>query len=160
MLGPLVLFRSCAFSRYEAQYGGRPPAAQAVSRGRDLRLVNTRRWWTWCVRRLRRGGAAGAPGSSMTRSSIGPATFSSPSPKKAGIGGRAWTVAVLRRTVREMRGSFCSSIPGLSINLNLSPDDLKNDRIGNELKICLGRRPTFPPSTIKLEITEARTDQY
>jgi len=62
------------------------------------------------------------------------------------------TVAVLRRAARDardIRGEF----PALSINLNLAADDLKNDRIGDELAHVLAAAQ-LPPETIKLEITE------
>jgi len=62
------------------------------------------------------------------------------------------TVAVLTRAARDardIRGEF----PALSINLNLAADDLKNDRIGDELAHVLAAAQ-LPPETIKLEITE------
>src|SRR5882757_4771477 len=82
--------------------------------------------------------------------SVGPATFI-PVAEKAGLI-QDVTAAVLRRAVRDMRELLLEH-PGLSINLNLSPDDLKSDRIGNELKACLAEAE-LSPSTIKLEITE------
>ena len=82
--------------------------------------------------------------------SVGPATFI-PVAEKAGLI-QDVTAAVLRRAVRDMREPLLAH-PGLSINLNLSPDDLKSDRIGNELKACLAEAE-LSPSTIKLEITE------
>jgi sensor c-di-GMP phosphodiesterase-like protein len=62
------------------------------------------------------------------------------------------TAAVLRRAVLDMRELLLEH-PELSINLNLSADDLKNDRIGTELRSCL-TEANLPPKAIKLEITE------
>jgi sensor c-di-GMP phosphodiesterase-like protein len=62
------------------------------------------------------------------------------------------TSAVLRTTVRELR-RLLAEAPALSINLNLAPDDLHNDRIGRELAQCLATAQ-LPPGSIKLEITE------
>ena len=62
------------------------------------------------------------------------------------------TLAVLRTTVRDMK-QLLGEFPGLSINLNLAPDDLKNDTIGRELARLLALAG-LPPKSIKLEITE------
>jgi sensor c-di-GMP phosphodiesterase-like protein len=62
------------------------------------------------------------------------------------------TLAVLRSTVREMR-TLLAAFPDLSINLNLAPDDLRNDRVGTELQRSLADAGLHP-GAIKLEITE------
>ena len=62
------------------------------------------------------------------------------------------TLAVLRTTVREMR-KLLTEYPAISINLNLAPDDLRNDRIGVELARALSDA-NLPPGSLKLEITE------
>jgi sensor c-di-GMP phosphodiesterase-like protein len=62
------------------------------------------------------------------------------------------TVAVLRTTVRELR-ELLTSFPDISINLNLAPEDLRNDRIGLELARSLAAAH-LPPGSLKLEITE------
>jgi sensor c-di-GMP phosphodiesterase-like protein len=62
------------------------------------------------------------------------------------------TLAVLEATVREMR-VLLAEFPGASINLNLAPDDLRNDRIGIELERAL-HGAQLPPGALKLEITE------
>lgn len=62
------------------------------------------------------------------------------------------TSLVMRRAVRDMRELLLEH-PRMSINLNLSPDDLKGERIGNELRACL-EEAGLPASAIKLEITE------
>ncbi|KFN41028.1 EAL domain-containing protein [Arenimonas oryziterrae] len=62
------------------------------------------------------------------------------------------TIAVLRTTVREMR-KVLKEFPAISINLNLAPDDLKNDRIGTEVARCL-EIAGLPTNSLKLEITE------
>ena len=62
------------------------------------------------------------------------------------------TLAVMRTTIRDL-GYLLSEIPGLSINLNLSPDDLKSDRVGVALAHSL-KVAGLPPGSIKLEITE------
>ena len=62
------------------------------------------------------------------------------------------TLAVLRTAVREMK-NLLTQFPGMSVNLNLALDDLKNDRIGLELAKILAAAH-LSPGTIKLEITE------
>jgi sensor c-di-GMP phosphodiesterase-like protein len=62
------------------------------------------------------------------------------------------TVAVLRHTVREMQG-LLTEHPEFSINLNLAPDDLRNERIGIELARCLAAAKLHA-GALKLEITE------
>lgn len=62
------------------------------------------------------------------------------------------TLAVLKTVVRDMKQTL-AKFPGLSVNLNLAADDLKNDKIGIELADCLAAA-NLPPSAIKLEITE------
>jgi sensor c-di-GMP phosphodiesterase-like protein len=62
------------------------------------------------------------------------------------------TVAVLRRTARDMKG-LIAEFPSLSINLNLAPEDLRNDRVGRALAETL-QAEQLPPTAIKLEITE------
>jgi sensor c-di-GMP phosphodiesterase-like protein len=62
------------------------------------------------------------------------------------------TIAVLKTTVHDMKQTL-AQFPGISINLNLAADDLKNDRIGLELAEILDAAH-LPPGAIKLEITE------
>ena len=62
------------------------------------------------------------------------------------------TIAVLRATVREM-SQLLATHPDISININLAPDDLRNDRVGVELARCLAEAQ-LPPGALKLEITE------
>ena len=62
------------------------------------------------------------------------------------------TVAVLRKTAREMK-RMIAEFPTLSININLSPDDLHNDRVGRALADTLATQQ-LPTTAIKLEITE------
>jgi len=62
------------------------------------------------------------------------------------------TLAVLKLAVREMK-NVLTEFPGMSINLNLAADDLKNERIGIELGRVLAAAH-LSPGTIKLEITE------
>jgi sensor c-di-GMP phosphodiesterase-like protein len=62
------------------------------------------------------------------------------------------TLSVLRNVVREMKPVF-AEFPGTSVNLNLSSDDLKNGRTGQELAKILASEG-LSPGTIKLEITE------
>ena len=62
------------------------------------------------------------------------------------------TLAVMKVTVREMQ-SILTEFPGTSININLAPDDLKNDRVGRELSASLAASG-LSPRMIKLEITE------
>lgn len=62
------------------------------------------------------------------------------------------TLTVLRTAVREMK-ELLAEFPGMSINLNLAADDLKNDRIGVELARIL-TAAKLSPGAIKLEITE------
>lgn len=62
------------------------------------------------------------------------------------------TLAVLKITVRDMK-HMLAEFPKMSVNLNLAPDDLKNDLIGIELAKCL-EEAKLSPGAIKLEITE------
>ena len=62
------------------------------------------------------------------------------------------TLAVLKIAVRDMK-SLIAEFPGMSVNLNLAGDDLKNDRIGRELARSLAAAH-LSTGTIKLEITE------
>ena len=62
------------------------------------------------------------------------------------------TLAVLRTAVREMKHMLVE-FPGMSLNLNLAADDLKNDRIGLALARILAAAQ-LTPGAIKLEITE------
>jgi sensor c-di-GMP phosphodiesterase-like protein len=62
------------------------------------------------------------------------------------------TLAVLRTLVREMK-RMLAEFPDMSINLNLAPDDLKHERIGQELARILASAG-LTPRAIKLEITE------
>lgn len=62
------------------------------------------------------------------------------------------TLAVMKITLREMK-DILTEFPKMSVNLNLAPDDLKNDHIGIELAKCLATAH-LPPGAIKLEITE------
>jgi sensor c-di-GMP phosphodiesterase-like protein len=62
------------------------------------------------------------------------------------------TLAVLKLTVRDLQNTL-AEYPGMSVNVNLAADDLRNERIGTELAQCLAAAG-LPPSAIKLEITE------
>jgi sensor c-di-GMP phosphodiesterase-like protein len=62
------------------------------------------------------------------------------------------TLAVLKMAVRDMKRMLVE-FPGMSLNLNLAADDLKNDRIGIELAECLAAAG-LSTKAIKLEITE------
>ncbi len=62
------------------------------------------------------------------------------------------TLAVLRTAVRDMQ-RIVAEFPRMSLNLNLAADDLKNDRIGHELRSRLAAAG-LSPGAIKLEITE------
>jgi len=62
------------------------------------------------------------------------------------------TLAVLKTAVRDMR-HMLEQFPGMSINLNLAPDDLKSERVGRELARIL-TAAHLPAGAIKLEITE------
>jgi len=62
------------------------------------------------------------------------------------------TLAVLRSVVRDMQRVLLE-YPELSINLNLAPDDLKSERIVDELTRSLAQA-RLSPGMIKLEITE------
>ena len=62
------------------------------------------------------------------------------------------TSAVLRTVVSDLR-RITAAAPDVSINLNLSHDDLNNERIGTELAASL-KTANLPPESIKLEITE------
>jgi sensor c-di-GMP phosphodiesterase-like protein len=62
------------------------------------------------------------------------------------------TLAVLRTVVADLK-NIVAEAGKISINLNLSPDDLKNDRVGTELIANL-KAAGLPAQAIKLEITE------
>ncbi|HEX6833152.1 MAG TPA: EAL domain-containing protein [Rudaea sp.] len=62
------------------------------------------------------------------------------------------TLSVLRRAVRDF-GAVRAEFPDLCVNVNLSADDLKNERIAAELSKLLATSQ-LAPETIKLEITE------
>ena len=62
------------------------------------------------------------------------------------------TLAVLHTAVRELKQMFVK-FPRMSVNLNLAADDLRNDRVGQELTSLLAAEH-LPPGAIKLEITE------
>ena len=62
------------------------------------------------------------------------------------------TSAVLRTVITDLR-HIADKAGRISINLNLSHDDLKNERIGGELAANL-RAANLPPEAVKLEITE------
>ncbi|HET7065548.1 MAG TPA: EAL domain-containing protein [Rudaea sp.] len=62
------------------------------------------------------------------------------------------TLAVLRTVVRDMQRVLLE-FPELSINLNLAPDDLKSERLVDELTRSLAQA-RLSPGMIKLEITE------
>jgi sensor c-di-GMP phosphodiesterase-like protein len=62
------------------------------------------------------------------------------------------TLAVLRVVVRDMK-QMLTKFPGMSVNLNLAADDLKNERVGLELANSLAAAH-MSPRAIKLEITE------
>jgi sensor c-di-GMP phosphodiesterase-like protein len=62
------------------------------------------------------------------------------------------TSAVLRTVVSDLK-RIVAEADGVGINLNLSHDDLSNERIGNELATAL-KSANLSPQAIKLEITE------
>jgi sensor c-di-GMP phosphodiesterase-like protein len=62
------------------------------------------------------------------------------------------TLAILRMAIRDMQQTL-TEFPGMSVNVNLAADDLRNDRIGDELAQLLAEAG-LPASAIKLEITE------
>ena len=62
------------------------------------------------------------------------------------------TIAVLRIALRDLK-HMLAEFPGMSVNLNLAADDLKNDRIGLELAKSLAAA-RLSSGAIKLEITE------
>jgi len=62
------------------------------------------------------------------------------------------TLTVLRTIIADLR-RITAVAGNISINLNLSNDDLKNERIGDELAEHL-KAANLPPQAIKLEITE------
>jgi sensor c-di-GMP phosphodiesterase-like protein len=62
------------------------------------------------------------------------------------------TLSVLHTVVRDLSHGG-REFPTLSVNLNLSPEDLKNDRIGIALADSL-RNAGLPAGVLKLEITE------
>lgn len=64
----------------------------------------------------------------------------------------AITLAMLKTIVRDLR-ELLPLRPGLSINLNLSPEDLKDQRVCEALAEHLGAA-NLPNGVIKLEITE------
>jgi sensor c-di-GMP phosphodiesterase-like protein len=73
-----------------------------------------------------------------------------PIAEKAGII-QDLTIAIMRVVVSDLE-RIHKQAP-ISINLNLSPDDLRNDRVGHELEVLL-RAAGLPSNAIKLEITE------
>jgi c-di-GMP phosphodiesterase len=82
--------------------------------------------------------------------SVSPAVFI-PVAEQAGLV-QDLTIAVLARALRDCRQLLLGH-PGMSINLNLSAADLRDDRIGRELSEQLAAAQ-LPASAIKLEITE------
>ena len=82
--------------------------------------------------------------------SISPSVFI-PEAEKSGLI-QEITLSVLHTVVRDLV-YLLRDFPGLSINLNLSPEDLKNDRIGVALAHDLEAAGLLP-GAIKLEITE------
>jgi len=62
------------------------------------------------------------------------------------------TLAVMRTVIADLKRIFAEA-GAISVNLNLSHDDLKNDRIGRELTEQL-KAAGLPAHAIKLEITE------
>jgi sensor c-di-GMP phosphodiesterase-like protein len=74
-----------------------------------------------------------------------------PVAEEAGIAQEV-TLAVLRTAVRDLK-QMLAQFPGMSVNLNLASDDLRNDRIGLELSRILAAA-RLSPGAIKLEITE------
>lgn len=84
------------------------------------------------------------------REAISPAVFI-PVAEKTGLI-HELTATVLTQAVRDMR-KFLLEHPGASINVNLSPEDLKSERIVEVLNGCLDEAG-LPASAIKLEITE------
>jgi sensor c-di-GMP phosphodiesterase-like protein len=82
--------------------------------------------------------------------SISPGVFV-PAAEQAGLS-QELTMTVLRTTARDLK-SLAARFPHISVNLNLAPDDLKNDRIGAELTRILADN-ALPAASIKLEITE------
>jgi sensor c-di-GMP phosphodiesterase-like protein len=62
------------------------------------------------------------------------------------------TLTVMRTVVDDLKNIFAKAGP-LSVNLNLSPDDLKSDRVGRELSEQL-QAAGLPAQAVKLEITE------
>ena len=102
---------------------------------------------------LRSGRCSGAEALARWRhegEQISPALFI-PEAEKAGLI-QDVTVAVLNTAVRDIK-PIIAEFPALSINLNLSPADLQNDRIGTELARTL-HAAQLSPLAIKLEITE------
>ena len=61
------------------------------------------------------------------------------------------TIAVMRVVVKDLQHIFRSA--PISVNLNLSPDDLQNDHVGTELEKALSEAG-LPSTAVKLEITE------
>jgi sensor c-di-GMP phosphodiesterase-like protein len=64
---------------------------------------------------------------------------------------RDLTLAVMRTVVSDLKRVFKAA--PTCINLNLSPDDLNDDRVGRELEDAL-RDAGLPSTAVKLEITE------
>jgi sensor c-di-GMP phosphodiesterase-like protein len=81
---------------------------------------------------------------------VSPAVFI-PEAEKSGLI-QDITLSVLNTVVRDLV-YLLREFPGLSVNLNLSPEDLKNDRIGVALARDLENAGLLP-GAIKLEITE------
>jgi sensor c-di-GMP phosphodiesterase-like protein len=62
------------------------------------------------------------------------------------------TLCVMHILVRDLKSIHKNAGP-ISINLNLSPDDLQNDRVARELEAAL-KEAGLPSNSVKLEITE------
>lgn len=62
------------------------------------------------------------------------------------------TIAVLRTALLDF-ARVCAEFSNVSVNVNLSADDLKNDRLALELSDSLAATK-LPPETLKFEITE------
>jgi sensor c-di-GMP phosphodiesterase-like protein len=82
--------------------------------------------------------------------SVSPELFV-PLAERAGLV-QALTLAVLEGIIGDLR-ALLREAPELSINLNLSSDDLKSDRFGEALRSLL-QTADLPAGAIKLEITE------
>lgn len=81
---------------------------------------------------------------------ISPAVFIPLAEESGQIG--AVTLAVIRNVVRDLP-ALLKSAPGISINLNLSPNDLETEHAGHALAHGLSTAK-LPSRAVKLEITE------